>query len=120
AQGPVTAFRVVGRVRLPLDPVVSFAATGLILPSPNWAAQHLSEIHVFFTNAFVRLHNGAADIPAFQADVAKAYGRADIPIKDLSTDVQRVNRSVDLERTALLLFAAAVAIAGLVIVGQSL
>ena len=47
------------------------------------------------------------------------YGRADIPVKDLSDDVKRVQNSTDVERTALLLFAAAAALASLVLIGQA-
>jgi ABC-type lipoprotein release transport system permease subunit len=119
AHGPVTDLKIVGVIRLPMESVLSFASSGLLLPSPKWAQLHLADTSVDFTNAIVRLKDGARDIPAFTADVAKAYGRDDIPIKDLSDDVKRVQESVDLERTALLLFAAAVAAAGLVLVGQA-
>ena len=74
---------------------------------------------VYFTNAFVRLRHGAADLPAFQAHVAQVYGRSDIPVKDLSDDVKRVQNSTGVERSALLLFAAAAALASLVLVGQA-
>ena len=40
-------------------------------------------------------------------------------MKDLSDDVKRVQNSTDLERTALLLFAAAAALASLVLIGQA-
>src|SRR5207253_934266 len=44
----------------------------------------------------------------------------DIPVRDLAEDRKRVTHSTDLERTALLLFAAAVVLAGVVLVGQAL
>ncbi len=128
ATGPVTQLRVVGVVRLPMESVMSFASTPLLLPGPGWARAHLTSgevapeatgAQVDFFNAFVRLRNGAADVPAFQAGVARLYGRDDIPVKDLNDDIKRVQRSLDVERTALLLFAGAVLTAAAVLVGQA-
>jgi ABC-type lipoprotein release transport system permease subunit len=128
ASGPVTKLHVVGVVRLPMESVMSFASTPLLLPGPGWAKAHLMSgaaassatgAQVNFFNAFVRLRHGAADVPAFQAGVARIYGRADIPVKDLSDDIKRVQRSLDVERTALLLFATAVLAAAAVLVGQA-
>jgi ABC-type lipoprotein release transport system permease subunit len=128
ATGPVTKLRVVGVVRLPMESVMSFASTPLLLPGPGWAKAHLMSgeaassatgAQVEFFNAFVRLRHGAADVPAFQAGVARIYGRADLPVKDLGDDIKRVQRSLDVERTALLLFAGAVLAAAVVLVGQA-
>ena len=41
-------------------------------------------------------------------------------MRDLAEDTKRVTHGTDLERTALLLFGAAVALAGVVLVGQAL
>ncbi len=128
ATGPVTKLRVVGVVRLPMESVVSFASTGLLLPSPAWAAgppgrgRSLPDRHggAGWVNALVRLRHGAADVPAFQAGVARLYGRDDIPVKDLRDDIKRVQRSLDVERTALLLFAVAVVLAAIVLIGQAI
>ena len=128
ATGPVTKLRVVGVVRLPMESVVSFASTGLLLPSPAWAQAHLAAPGVAPTgtaasgwvNAVVRLRHGAADVPAFQAGVARLYGRSDIPVKDLRDDIKRVQRALDVERTALLLFAGAVVLAAIVLLGQAI
>src|SRR5262249_40772172 len=117
--GPVTKMTVVGVVRLPLDFVLPLASGPNVFPSPGWYAQHKSQVAFYFTSAFVRLRHGAADIPAFQANVAQVYGRSDIPIKDLSDDVKRVEESTNLERNALLLFALAALIASFVLVGQA-
>jgi len=117
--GPVVAMKVVGVVRMPMDSVLTFATEPEIYPSPGFYATHHAEMATFFTNAFVRLRHGAADLPAFQAHVAQAYGRSDIPVKDLSDDVKRVQNSTEVERSALLLFAGAAALASLVLVGQA-
>ena len=55
----------------------------------------------------MRLKHGSADVPAFRQHVAEVYGRSDIPVKDLSEDIKRVETATDLERTGLLLFAGA-------------
>jgi ABC-type lipoprotein release transport system permease subunit len=127
ATGPVTRLRIVGVVQLPMDSVLSFASTGLLLPSPGWAEAHLAtdgtsttgKAALGWINALVRLRDGGADMPAFQDGVAQLYGRDDIPVKDLRDDSKRVQRSLDVERTALLLFAGAVMLAALVLIGQA-
>jgi ABC-type lipoprotein release transport system permease subunit len=70
-------------------------------------------------NLIVRLKPGT--------DVAKFHERADaalqqpgIPVRDLSQDAKRFTHGTDLEQTGLWLFAAAVALAALVLVGQAL
>jgi ABC-type lipoprotein release transport system permease subunit len=117
--GPVVRMKVVGVVRMPIDSVLTFATEPEIYPSPGFYAQHKNQIALYFTNAFVRLRHGAADLPAFRRHVAEVYGRSDIPVKDLSSDVKRVQNSTDLERTALVLFAAAALLASLVLIGQA-
>jgi hypothetical protein len=119
AAGVVTELTVVGVVRLPMESVTAFASDGLLLASTGWADAHLDQTPVWFTNALVRLRNGAADLPALHAGLERVTGRSDIPVKDLSTDIKRVQRSLDLERTALLMFAAAIAVTALVLVGQA-
>ena len=120
ARGPVTKLRIVGIVRLPMLSVASFASGGVLIIGPGWAAAHMDETQFFFTNALVRLKNGAADVPKFKAGVTQLYGRDDLPVKDLSVDIKRVQRSVELEETALILFGGAVVAAAIVLVGQSL
>jgi ABC-type lipoprotein release transport system permease subunit len=117
--GPVVTMKIVGVIRMPLDSVLTFATEPELYPSPGFYAQHRDQMAFYFTNGLVRLRHGAADLPAFQAHLAQVYGRADIPVKDLSDDVKRVQNSTDLERTALLLFAAAAALASIVLIGQA-
>jgi ABC-type lipoprotein release transport system permease subunit len=71
------------------------------------------------TNLVVRLKPGT-DVTAFHRRAAAAMNVPDIPVRDLSEDRKRIVHGTDLERTGLLLFAAAVALAGLVLVGQAL
>ncbi|MDQ3146301.1 MAG: hypothetical protein M3R01_05125, partial [Actinomycetota bacterium] len=70
-------------------------------------------------NLVVRLEPGS-DIEEFRVHAAAALGLPDIPVRDLGEDDKRVTNATDLERTSLLLFVGAVALAGLVLVGQAL
>ncbi|HEX8771398.1 MAG TPA: FtsX-like permease family protein, partial [Acidimicrobiales bacterium] len=71
------------------------------------------------SNLVVRLRPGT-DITAFRQRAAEAMGLPDIPVRDLAEDGKRLTHGTDLERASLLLFAGAVALAGLVLVGQAL
>lgn len=67
----------------------------------------------------VRLRPGT-DVASFRRRVAEVMGIPDIPVRDQSEDTKRITNGTGLERSALLLFAAAVALAGVVLVGQAL
>ncbi|HWC10968.1 MAG TPA: ABC transporter permease, partial [Acidimicrobiales bacterium] len=69
-------------------------------------------------NLVVRLRPGT-DFAAFRRHVADAMGLPNIAVRDQSEDTKRITNGTDLERTALLLFAAAVVRAGAVLVGQA-
>jgi ABC-type lipoprotein release transport system permease subunit len=70
-------------------------------------------------NLVVRLKPGT-DVAKFHERAAKAMGLPDIPVRDVGEDAKRFTHATDVERTGLLLFAAAAALAGLVLVGQAL
>ncbi|HEX2064747.1 MAG TPA: FtsX-like permease family protein, partial [Acidimicrobiales bacterium] len=70
-------------------------------------------------NLVVRLRPGA-DVNAFHTKVAGALGLPDVPVRDLAEDRKRITHGTDLERTGLLLFSAAVLVAGLFLAGQAL
>lgn len=70
-------------------------------------------------NLVVRLRPGT-DVAEFGRRAAEAMGVPYLPVRDLAEDTKRTTHGTDLERTALLLFAAAVALAGTVLVGQAL
>ena len=70
-------------------------------------------------NLVVRLRPGT-DVAEFGRRAAEAMGLPDLPVRSLAEDVKRITHGTDLERTALLLFAGAVALAGVVLVGQAL
>lgn len=70
-------------------------------------------------NLVVRLRPGT-DVEEFGRRAAEAMGLPFIPVRALAEDSKRITHGTDLERTALLLFAAAVALAGVVLAGQAL
>lgn len=86
--------------------------------SPALLADH-PEIPRGGGNLVVRLRPGT-DVNAFRQRVAEAMGLPAVPVRDQAEDTKRVTHGTDLERTALLLFAAAAALAGVVLVGQAL
>ncbi len=118
SDGPKFTMRIVGVVRQPMTGAVSFASEPFAATGPGWAAAHFDELTPYFQNAVVRLRNGAADVPAFREGIARVYGQ-ELDTKDLHDDIKRVENSTGLERTGLLLFAAAVLIASIVLVGQA-
>lgn len=70
-------------------------------------------------NLVVHLRPGT-NVTAFRQRVADAMGLPTIPVRDQAEDGKRITHATDLQRSALLLFAAAVALAGVVLVGQTL
>jgi len=70
-------------------------------------------------NLVVRLKPGT-DVAKFHERADAALNLPDAPVRDLAEDTKRFTHGTDLERTGLWLFAAAVALAGLVLIGQAL
>ncbi len=136
--GPTIHARVVGVGDSTMDHVFQpdqpgFFPSGALLarygsedlsPEVRVAPGHIAEA----TNLVVRLKPGA-DLAAFHRDVARvlhvenadgAVPGSAVPIRDLADDDKRIEHATDLERVGLLLFAAATALAGLVLVGQAI
>ncbi len=59
-------------------------------------------------------------MPRLEAEVARLYPGRGVPVYDLADAGKRVTNGTGLERSGLLLFAAAVAVAGLLVLGQAL
>ncbi len=135
--GPTIPARVVGIGDSTMDQIFQpdepgFFPSGAVLERygvrhGDVPAGHIEEA----TNLVVRLRPGT-DLATFHADVARVlHLRADeidgapvpgsqVPIRDLAEDDKRVVHATDLERVGLLLFAAAAALASLVLVGQAI
>jgi ABC-type lipoprotein release transport system permease subunit len=137
--GPTVAARVVGIGDSTMDQVFQpdqpgFFPSGALLrrygsndltPEYRAAPGRIAEV----TNLVVRLRPGA-DVAAFHRDVARVLHLVDdqgavvpaaqVPIRDLGDDDKRIEHATDLERVGLLLFAAATALASLVLIGQAI
>src|SRR5438067_205208 len=70
-------------------------------------------------NLIVRLKPGT-NVAAFHRRADAALNLPDVPVRDIAQDAKRFTHGTDLEQTGLWLFAAAVALAALVLVGQAL
>jgi hypothetical protein len=113
--GPEVRLRVVGVVRH----VHEFLfVPGMVMPSPAFLDVHGSGT-LLAENAMVRLAHGAADVPQLQRAVNDLVAPGAL-IDDLHLIQRRVDTTIGVERSALLLLAAAIAIAGMMLVGQAL
>ncbi|MBA2437473.1 MAG: FtsX-like permease family protein [Acidimicrobiia bacterium] len=132
-EGPALDLTVTGVVRHPMDispdPVddeVTHLTIQNLYLSPAFAERHGDEVASFEAllgpAVVVRLVGGVADLPAFTEAVRALPGGAEVEVNPADTRLQasKTVRATDLEALALLVFAVLVAIAGLLMVGQSL
>lgn len=122
-RGPEITVRIVGVIRTPflLDNV---GDTGGVLPSPalftHYRASIMGTTDQMFVNALVRLKGGAAEIPAFRADLARVTGRSDIDVWNNSVTIgDPIRKVTGYEAACLLAFGLAALVAALFLVGQS-
>jgi len=112
-EGPRLTMRVVGIMRTPVEEL--FLPEGFGVAAPGLIDRH-PEVS-FFENAFVQLVE-----PATGAAALEEHASADVapgtPILDLHVLARRATATTDVERSALLLLGAAIALAGLVLAGQ--
>lgn len=120
-EGPVVEVEVVGIVeRLPLVDRYLGTAEGVgeepvLVTSPSFL-----EVYEFgyVTNAMIRLAPGSS-VADLRAGIAEVTGDPTVPVRDVAQDRARLERSTQVEATALALFALAVTAAGLVLIGQA-
>jgi len=117
-QGPEVALKIVGVIDGPFN-LAAIPSTGDIFVGPAFAERHGPGIAVF-SNLMVRLDDPERDVPRLEAEVARLYPGRGVPVYDLATAGKRVTNGTGLERNGLLLFGAAVGLAGLVVLGQAL
>jgi ABC-type lipoprotein release transport system permease subunit len=115
--GPAVRFRVVGVADGPFN-LAAIPSTGDVYVGPAFRHRYGGDVEVF-SNLIVRLADPERDMPRFEAAVARLYPGRGVPVYDLAAAGKRVTNGTDLERSGLLLFAAAVAIAGLMVLGQA-
>jgi hypothetical protein len=131
-RGAVVDARVVGIVRYPRDlvPVVTdqenlFVNTGDLYLTPAYWRRYGPDIANYGIGLAVQLHNGQADLPRLQASLRRLYGgRALAEGVDGSNGDKAITagtrRAIGLESAALAAFALLTALAGLLLVGQTL
>jgi ABC-type lipoprotein release transport system permease subunit len=93
-------------------------APGFLSSTSFWPTYGRSMGHI--PQAFIRLRGGEADIKRLRADITKITGDPAFPIRDVREAQRRVERSTRVEAVALAVFAAAVLLAGAVLLGQAL
>jgi hypothetical protein len=113
--GPKVTMHVVGVAR-DLQEFL-FVTSGQVLVSPGFIAKYGDEI-LRLQNADVTLRHGTSDIRVLRRDADAFLGGA--PVLDLHADSRRIDTTLAVERTALLLLAGAVALAGGILVSQAL
>jgi ABC-type lipoprotein release transport system permease subunit len=118
AEGPTVTLRIVGISDSPWG-IAAIPSDGDIYIGPAFREKY-GEGLAAFSNLVVRLEDPERDIRRLEAAVGDKYPGRDVPVSDLATAGKRVTNGTDLERSGLLLFGAAVALAGVVIVGQAL
>jgi hypothetical protein len=115
-RGPTLTMHVVGVVRE--VPEFLFVTDGQILVSPGFMARYGSRISAA-PNADIVLRHGEADIGKLRQDVNALVARGS-PVLDVHATSRRVNTTLDVEATALLLLAAAILLGGAILVAQVL
>src|SRR5438552_12052817 len=114
-RGPQLTLKVVGSIRL----VNQFLFTPeQAFVSPGFRARYGDEV-ALIENADVQLANGSRDIAGLQRDVNELLAPG-TPVLDLHAVSRRVDTTLAVEHSALLLLGTAVALAGGVLVSQAL
>jgi ABC-type lipoprotein release transport system permease subunit len=114
--GPHEPATIVGIGDGPMDFAFLDKEPGFVPPG-EFLLKHPEVQHA--PNLVVRLKPGT-DVAKFHVRADAALQNSGIPVRDMSQDAKRFVHGTDLERTGLWLFAAAVALAALVLVGQAL
>ena len=117
-EGPDVTFEIVGVMDAPFN-LAGIPSDGDLYVGPGFRERYGPGLAVF-SNLMVKLEDPERDMPRLEAEVARRYPGRGVPVYDLATAGKRVTNGTDLERSGLLLFALAVVLAGLVIVGQAL
>lgn len=113
---PAVKLKVVGIIRT-LNQFL-FVSDGQVFLSPAYVERYRNEV-ALLPNGEVQLRDPGADMPALKRDV-NALVAPGAPVLDLHAVSRRVDTTLSVERTALLLLAFVVAVAGGLLVAQAL
>ncbi|HVM07268.1 MAG TPA: FtsX-like permease family protein [Acidimicrobiales bacterium] len=117
-EGPEVTLAVVGIADSPFN-MAAIPSDGDVYMGPAFREAY-GEGLTSFSNLVVRLTDPERDVRRLEAFVAEKYPGRGVPVYDLHAAAKRVTNATDFERSGLLLFGLAVAVAGIVIVGQAL
>jgi ABC-type lipoprotein release transport system permease subunit len=112
-RGPRLTMRIVGIMRTPMEEL--FVQDGFAVASPGILTRH-PDVN-YFENAVVQLVDPGGGTAALEAHATVDLA-AGTPILDLLVVSRRVTATTDVERSALILLGAVIALAGLVLAGQ--
>ena len=122
--GPRVTVRVVGVIRSPFF-MDKPGDSGGVRPTYAFVQRYRSDIignpakSTTYANGLIRLKGGAAQIPAFRADLARVTGRSDIDVLDNADWLGGAfGRAASYEAACLLAFGLAALLAALFLVGQ--
>lgn len=122
-EGPRITVRIVGVMHDPFWQETPGDTGGILLSNAvftHYRANIMGTTGQQFVNALVRLKGGAAEIPAFRADLARISGRNDIDVWDNYAVMGAPFRKASgYESAWLLAFGAAALLAAIFLVGQS-
>jgi hypothetical protein len=115
--GPMVHLEVAGVVRLPLD-LGANAGDATVYLTPAFLEAH-PDVGAPRGPAMVRLRDGVADFPAFEQGARELLGERLLDIASFGGPERAIAAAVDVQRNALLVLAAGVALAALVVVAQA-
>ncbi|HJQ04211.1 MAG TPA: FtsX-like permease family protein [Nocardioides sp.] len=128
-EGPMVALRIVGIVKAP-EYLEWPGSTPTVIPSPGLATRYP---FVWDTSsrpgctcawappiaAFVRLHDGPADVGRLTGDLARLYPDVDFAILNLAQTQAAYQHDIAVQSLGITAFAIAALVAALVVVGQA-
>lgn len=117
SDGPTTDFRVVGTVAMQAGfPPLTGGLPPPVLLSSAFGQAHPDAIEIFA----VRLKRGAADLAAFERGLNRLAGGEQVLTANQTDFTSAVQRSLDVEATALRLLSALMAVVALLLLAQAL
>jgi ABC-type lipoprotein release transport system permease subunit len=124
--GPRQTLRIVGVGRSPLGGVDTPGGAGSLLTTFAFFANYRANLmgtganpNASVLNAFVRLTDGEAGVPAFQRAFVERTGRDDIDIVNWVSGYRQAKEATGFEAGVLLAFALAALVAAVVLLGQA-
>ena len=116
--GPVVTVRITGVWQVPHDVAIG-EPEGFVFLTPAFNEAYQDRIAMLAT-IFVRLEHGLEDFPAFAKAAREIGGVESLDIRDQSELIDKVDRVLGVQSTALWILALAVGVAAVLVLGQAL